>query len=58
MTLLEIVALVVPAFAVGMYFNDLLTNYYKHREPEINDIIWFSLNTTFVILNTLIILHD
>lgn len=54
MTLLNIVALLVPAFAAGMYFNDLVTAFIKGITPDKDDILWFSLNMTFVITNSII----
>ena len=55
MKLIEILALVIPAFGAGMYFDGLLTDFDKCRKPKIDDVIWFSLNITFVILNSILL---
>ena len=55
MKLIEILALVIPAFAAGMFFSSMLLNHKKGIEPEIDDIIWFSVNITFVILNSILL---
>lgn len=54
MGLIDILALVIPAFAAGMYFNDLITAFTKGIAPDKNDILWFLLNMTFVITNSII----
>ena len=55
MKLIEILALVIPAFAAGMFFSSMLLNHKKGIEPETDDIIWFSVNITFVILNSILL---
>ena len=55
MKLIEILALLVPAFAAGMYFNDLITAFIKGITPDKDDILWFSLNMTFVIINSILL---
>lgn len=55
MKLIEILALVIPAFAAGMYFSSMLLNYKKGNTPEAEEIAWFTLNITFVILNSIVI---
>ena len=55
MKLIEILALVIPAFGAGMYFSSMLLNYKKGNAPETEEIAWFTLNITFVILNSIVI---
>ena len=55
MKLIEILALVIPAFGAGMYFSSMLLNHKKGNAPETEDIVWFSLNITFVILNSILL---
>ena len=55
MKLIEILALVIPAFGAGMYFSSMLLNHKKGNAPETEDIAWFTLNTTFVILNSILL---
>lgn len=55
MKLIEILALVIPAFGAGMFFSSMLLNHKKGNSPETEDIVWFSLNTTFVILNSILL---
>ena len=55
MKLIEILALVIPAFGAGMYFSSMLLNHKKGNAPEIDEIIWFSVNITFVILNSILL---
>ena len=43
MELINILALVLPSFIVGMYFDELLTDFYECRKPKISDIICFEL---------------
>ena len=55
MKLIEILALVIPAFGAGMYFSSMLLNHKKGIEPKVEEIIWFSVNITFVILNSILL---
>lgn len=55
MKLIEILALVIPAFAAGMFFSSLAIDYKKGSNPNIEEIIWFSVNITFVILNSIVL---
>lgn len=55
MKLIEILALVIPAFGAGMYFSSMLLNYKKGNAPESEEIAWFTLNITFVILNSILL---
>ena len=55
MKLIEILALVIPAFGAGMYFSSMLLNHKKGNAPETEDIAWFTLNITFVILNSILL---
>lgn len=55
MKLIEILALVIPAFGAGMYFSSILLNHKKGNAPETEDITWFTINTTFVILNSILL---
>ncbi len=55
MELIEILALVIPAFGAGMYFSSMLLNYKKGNQPDVEEIGWFTINITFVILNSFVI---
>lgn len=55
MKLIEILALVIPPFAAGMYFCDLLTDFHKGNTLNKSDIMWFLLNTVFVIINSILL---
>ena len=55
MKLIEILALVIPAFGSGMYFSSMLLNHKKGNAPETEEIAWFTLNITFVILNSIVV---
>ena len=55
MKLIEILALVIPAFGAGMYFSSMLLNHKKENAPETEEIIWCSVNITFVILNSILL---
>ena len=55
MKLIEILALVIPAFGAGMYFSSMLLNHKKGNAPETEDIVWFTINITFVILNSILL---
>mgnify|MGYP003311205124 CR=1 FL=1 len=55
MKLIEILALVIPAFGAGMYFSSMLLNHKKGNAPETEDIAWFTLNITFVVLNSILL---
>ena len=55
MKLIEILALVIPAFGAGMYFSSILLNHKKGNAPETEDIAWFTINITFVILNSFLL---
>lgn len=55
MKLIEILALVIPAFGAGMYFSSMLLNHKKGNAPETEDIAWFTINITFVILNSILL---
>ena len=55
MKLIEILALVIPAFGAGMYFSSMLLNHKKGNKPETEEIAWFTLNITFVILNSIVV---
>ena len=55
MKLIEILALVIPAFGAGMCFSSMLLNHKKGNAPETEDIAWFTINITFVILNSILL---
>jgi hypothetical protein len=55
MKVIEILSLAMPAFAAGMFFGSLVTDYKKGSELRTEEIMWFTLNTTFVILNSIVI---
>ena len=55
MKLIEILALVIPAFGAGLYFSSILLNHKKGNAPETEDIAWFTLNITFVVLNSILL---
>ena len=55
MKLIEILALVIPAFGAGMYFSSILLNHKKGNAPKTEDIAWFTINITFVILNSILL---
>lgn len=58
MKLIEILALVIPAFGAGMYFSSILLNHKKGNAPETEDIAWFTINITFVILNSILLCNS
>ena len=55
MKLIEILALVIPAFGAGMYFSSMLLDLKKGNEPKTEEIVWFTLNIIFVILNSILL---
>ena len=55
MKLIEILALVIPAFAAGMFFSSLAIDYKRGNNPNMEEIIWFTINITFVILNSILL---
>ena len=55
MKVIEILSLVIPAFAAGMFFSSMMLNHKKGNAPDVEDIAWFTINITFVILNSILL---